>query len=69
MPTSATTPSRKTVLCHLRLHHLVHVQDDNPENRRAAHLECTRCGRIKDIAAYEKSSSTWILKGGPFVGG
>jgi hypothetical protein len=38
--------------CRLGRHHYVGVQDDNPEMRGQGHLECTRCGHIKDIDSY-----------------
>lgn len=42
--------------CRLGRHHYVGVMDDNPEMRGQGHLECTRCGRVKDVASYENLS-------------
>ncbi len=57
------TTSRSHLLCILHLHHDVPVSDDNPENRRALHLECTRCGRLRDTAEYERASGAWMGNG------
>ncbi|ACV81604.1 hypothetical protein [Nakamurella multipartita] len=38
--------------CRLGRHHYVGVMDDNPEKRGGSHLECTRCGHIKDVNEY-----------------
>lgn len=38
--------------CHLGRHHFIGVPDDNPEMRGEFHLECTRCGKWKDIDGY-----------------
>jgi Fe2+ or Zn2+ uptake regulation protein len=68
---SASQPDsfvHRSALCRLGRHHHVRVQDQNPENLRAAHLECTRCGHIKEIAEYDDASGNWLTKGGPFVG-
>ena len=46
------TDHRKDMRCRLGRHHYVGVQDDNPEMRGQGHLECTRCGHIKDIDSY-----------------
>ncbi len=47
METTAST--HRPVLCRLGRHHDIPVNDENPENRRAYHLECTRCLRAKDL--------------------
>ena len=39
----------KDMRCRVGKHHYVGVMDDNPEMRGQGHLECTRCGHIKDI--------------------
>lgn len=61
-----TTRARTSVLCSLRLHHDVVVNDANPENRRSVHLECTRCGRFRDTTEYEPTSSGWMTNGVSF---
>jgi hypothetical protein len=42
--------------CRIGKHHYVGVMDDNPEMRGQGHLECTRCGHIKDISSYTNLS-------------
>lgn len=46
----------KDMRCRMGKHHFVGVPDDNPEMRGQGHLECTRCGQVKDIASYSKLS-------------
>ena len=38
----------KDVRCRVGKHHYAAVPDDNPEKRGGSHLECTRCGHVKD---------------------
>jgi hypothetical protein len=38
--------------CHLGHHHYLAQPDDNPEMRGQAYLECTRCGKKKDLPSY-----------------
>lgn len=42
----------KDMRCRVGKHHYVGVMDDNPEMRGQGHLECTRCGHVKDINSY-----------------
>ena len=57
----------KDVRCRVGKHHYVGVMDDNPETRGQGHLECTRCGHVKDINSYSKLSqrgATGLAAGG-----
>ena len=38
--------------CHVGRHHYTGKQDDNPEMRGGGYLECTRCGKKKDLPSY-----------------
>jgi hypothetical protein len=44
--------SGKDWRCRAGRHHWIGVQDDNPEMRGQAHLECTRCGKVMDPPSY-----------------
>jgi hypothetical protein len=67
-PEATTVGGHRDWRCRLGRHRDVPVHDDNLENRRSWHLECTRCLRTRDIAQYESSNGTWYTKGGPFIG-
>ena len=62
-----TSHRRRSVLCALHLHHDIVVNDDNPENRRAHHLTCTRCGRLRDLVEYEPATGAWMGNGVPLL--
>jgi len=47
--------------CRLGRHQYDEVPDENPERRGQTHLECARCGHIKDVNEY--------LPGNPGLGG
>ena len=49
---TTTIPTAKNWLCKAGRHHWIGVQDDNPEMRGQAHLECTRCGKVMDPPSY-----------------
>lgn len=51
--------------CRIWLHTYSVVGDDNPENRRAAHRECERCGAIKEIKDYEPAK--YLGRGGTLL--
>jgi len=38
--------------CHVGRHHFVGRQDDNPEVRGGAYLQCSRCGKKKDLDSF-----------------
>lgn len=50
-------------------YHYVGVMDDNPEMRGQGHLECTRCGHVKDIASDKPMPGTALGGGGGGGGG
>jgi hypothetical protein len=58
------TETHKDLRCRMGKHHCVGVMDDNPEMRGQGHLECTRCGHIKDIASYKPMPGTALGGGG-----
>ena len=47
-----TTSHHADWRCRVGRHHYDVVQDDNPEMRGGSHLECARCGHVKDVASY-----------------
>ena len=49
---TATMPSAKSWLCRTGRHHWIGVQDDNPEMRGGAYVQCTKCGKRKDPPHY-----------------
>ncbi|MET3807538.1 hypothetical protein ABIB25_004564 [Nakamurella sp. UYEF19] len=49
--------------CRIGLHHYVVVSDDNAENQKAFHLECTRCLKLKDTKEYEPSDGKYMSGG------
>jgi len=49
---TTTIPTAKNWLCKAGRHHWIGVEDDNPEMRGQAHLECTRCGKVMDPPSY-----------------
>lgn len=48
--------------CRLGRHHYVGVMDDNPEKRGQGHLECTRCGHIKDLDSHDPLSMRGVTR-------
>lgn len=48
--------------CRLGRHHYVGVMDDNPERRGQGHLECTRCGHVKDLPSHEPLSPRGVTR-------
>ncbi len=53
----------KDLRCRMGKHHYVTVADENPEMRGQTHLECTRCGHVKDVNEYGPMPGT-ALGGG-----
>jgi hypothetical protein len=49
--------------CHLGRHHWVRVQDDNPENLAASHLECVRCLKIREVPDSFQGGAAAFLTG------
>ena len=47
--------------CRLGRHRWQTVNDDNPQQRKNTHRECTRCLRIKDETDFPHKKSTWII--------
>jgi hypothetical protein len=47
--------------CRIGRHKYVDVADENPEKRGQTHLQCTRCGNVKEVNEY--------LPGNPGLGG
>lgn len=62
MTDEATT--QQSWKCHAGRHHFVVVADNNPENLKSNHRECTRCGKIKEIKEYEPSDGKYLAGGG-----
>lgn len=60
---STITPSKHHWQCTLGRHHYIPVHDDNPENRKSYHLECTRCRHFKEVDQYEPTDGSWLAKG------
>jgi hypothetical protein len=58
----------KDLRCRMGKHHYVGVMDDNPEMRGQGHLECTRCGHVKDINSYTNLSQRGSTGLGPAGG-
>jgi hypothetical protein len=58
----------KDLRCRMGKHHYVGVMDDNPEMRGQGHLECTRCGHVKDINSIRTCPSAdrpdWVRPAG-----
>jgi hypothetical protein len=50
--------------CRIGRHRYRLVTDDNPENRRSSHLECTRCLKFKEIKEYTPSDGKYLTGGG-----
>lgn len=48
--------------CRLGRHHYLGVMDDNPEKRGQGHLECTRCGHIKDLDSHDPLSMRGVTR-------
>ena len=48
--------------CRLGRHDYVGVMNDNPEKRGQGHLECTRCGHIKDIDSHDPLSMRGVTR-------
>ena len=46
--------------CTLGMHHFRLVSDNNPENRKNMHKECTRCGKVRDTKEYGKSDGRYL---------
>jgi hypothetical protein len=51
-------------ICRLGRHHYVLISDQNLENRRSTHLECSRCGKLKEIKEYRPTDGTHLAGGG-----
>jgi len=49
--------------CRLGRHRWLVVNDDNPEQRKNTHRECSRCLKIKDETEFEHVETTWISMG------
>lgn len=58
-PTTVRTPSRDW-RCRIGRHRWTMRGDDNPENRRAMHLACVRCPKVKDTKEYGTPGPTSI---------
>jgi len=56
------TDEHKDMRCRVGKHHYVGVMDDNPEKRGQGHLECTRCGHVKDISGHEPMSLRGVTR-------
>jgi len=56
------TDEHKDVRCRVGKHHYVGVMDDNPEKRGQGHLECTRCGHVKDFSGHEPMSLRGVTR-------
>ena len=56
--------SAKYWKCQLGRHRYQLVNDDNPENRRSKHLECSRCLKLKEIKEYTPTDGKWMLGNG-----
>lgn len=52
--------TEKIWTCALGLHRFRLVNDDNPENRRSKHKECTRCGQVRDIKEYGTTDGRYL---------
>ena len=52
----------KDARCRIGKHHYVGVMDDNPEKRGQGHLECTRCGHVKDFSGHEPMSLRGVTR-------
>ena len=50
--------------CHVGRHHFVGRPDDNPEMRGGGYLQCSRCGKKKDIDSYGPMPGTALGAGG-----
>jgi len=46
--------------CRWGRHRWVRVNDDNPEQRKGIHKECTRCLKLKDINEHDPTSAAWV---------
>ena len=57
--TTVYAPHR-SLRCTLGRHRYIRVQDGNLENLRSAHLECTRCLRLKEIKEYTPTNGRWL---------
>ncbi len=49
--------------CRLGRHRYLVVSDQNPENRRSYHLECSRCLKFKETKEYEHTDGRWMSGG------
>ena len=47
-------------LCRLGRHKYRLVSDDNEENRRSFHSECTRCLKFKELKEYEATDGKYL---------
>ena len=56
------TDEHKDMRCRVGKHHYVGVMDDNPEKRSQGHLECTRCGHVKDFSGHEPMSMRGVTR-------
>jgi len=46
--------------CRWGVHRWMVFNDDNPEQRKGTHKECTRCLKLKDINEHDPTSATWV---------
>ena len=60
----ATADSVTYWRCRLGRHRYRVVSDDNLENRRSSHLECSRCLKFKEIKEYAPTDGRWLGGGG-----
>jgi len=64
-----TTRAARSVIywkCRLGRHKWSVVNDENPEQRKNTHRECSRCLKIKDSTEFEHDKTTWISMGPGF---
>lgn len=61
----STAKSVRYWRCRLGRHRYLVISDNNPENRRSSHLECSRCLRFKEIKEYDlPKDGRWLAGGG-----
>lgn len=53
-------PNPDSLMCRVGLHHIIVVNEDNPENRGGTHRQCVRCGKIKDDIDRSAQEPGWI---------
>jgi len=50
--------------CRWGRHRWMVVNDDNPEQRKGTHKECSRCLKLKDINEHDPTSGAWMARVG-----